>query len=49
MEYCNLTYEEIKIIVMKKFKIQENSERQYSDPRNKINEKENALSKRLKI
>ena len=38
MKYWNLTDKEFKIAVMKKFsELQENSERQNSDLRNKIN------------
>ena len=39
MEYCDLTDREFKIAVMKKLhKLQENSERQFNELRNKINE-----------
>ena len=38
-EYCNLTAKEYKIVVMKKFnELQENSERQFNELKNKINE-----------
>ena len=38
-EYCELTSKEFKIAVMKKFNtLQENSEKQFSDIRNKIDE-----------
>lgn len=49
MEYCELTDKEFKIAIMKKFsKLQENSERQFNEPRNKINEK-GALPNRSKL
>ena len=49
MEYCNLTDREFKIATMKKLnEIQENSETQFSELKNKINE-QNTLPKVLKL
>ena len=38
MEYCDLTDREFKIVNMKKLSKQENSERQFSELKNKMNE-----------
>ena len=50
MEYHNLTDKEFKTAVMKKFnELQENSERQYNDLRNKINKQKEYFTKDAKI
>ena len=47
---CNLTDKEFKIALMKKFiKLQENSERQYNDLKNKINEQKEYFTKETEI
>ena len=49
-EYCDLTDREFKIAVMKKVKeLKENSDRQFNELRNEINEQRNTLQKRLKL
>ena len=51
-EYCNLikTDKEFKMVVMKKFnKLQENSERQLNELRNKINEQKEHFTKEIEI
>ena len=46
MEYCNLTDKEFKIAVRKKLKeLQENSERQFNEPRNNMNEQKKSFIK----
>lgn len=50
MEYCNLTDKELRIAVMKKFsKLQEDSERQYSDFRNKMNQQKEYFTKHIEL
>ena len=47
-EYCNLTVREFKIAVIKKLnELQENSERQLNELRNKINEQKEFLTKEI--
>ena len=49
-EYCNLTAKEYKIVVMKKFnELQENSERQFNELRNKINEQKEYFTKEIEV
>lgn len=49
-EYCDPTDKELKITFMKKFnELQENSERQYNDLRNKMNEQKEYFNTRLKF
>ena len=46
MEDCDLTEKEIKIVVMKELnELQENSERQFNELRNKINEQKEYFTK----
>ena len=48
MEVCNLTDREFKIAVMKKLnELQENSERQFNELRNKINEQKRYFTKKI--
>ena len=46
-EYCELTHREFKIAVMKKLRLQENSERQFNELRNKINEQKEYFTKEV--
>ena len=47
-EYCNLCDRELKITVMKKrSKIQENTERQFNELRNKINEQKEYFTEEI--
>lgn len=49
-KYCDLTDKELKITFMKKFnELQENSERQYNDLSNKINEQKEYFNTRSKF
>lgn len=44
MEYCALNYRDFKIAIIKKlYEIQENSERQFNELRNKINKQKGVL------
>ena len=48
-EYCDLTDTEYKIAVMKKLNVlQENSERQFSEFRNKINDQKEYFTEEIK-
>ena len=50
MEYCNLTDREFKTAVMKKLnELQENSERQFNELRNKFNEQKEYFTKEIEI
>ena len=50
MQYCDLTVEDFKIAIIKKFsELQKNSERHYSGPRDKIRKSKQYFTKEIEI